>query len=235
MADKDIGYEEKLMIVKILKALNKFYSLRDLEQVLGVPFQNLWKYINLIGMPSNEVVENLMGRFSKLKIVDEVLSSESKKARSTPQNTALNIGFLELYAIKISRELRNRGVDIVLALSHDAIPFATLLSIEIDSDICIPVSNENLVTESVKPLTYFSHSLKRVEMLIYPRHCVKEGKKAFLTDIQLIDVDKMEAVVSMIRAREGKIEGLATVYIAKEVVARLSQFSIKIAHYLEVI
>jgi len=48
MADKDIEYEEKLMVVKILKALNKFYSLRDLEQVLGVPFQNLWKYINLI-------------------------------------------------------------------------------------------------------------------------------------------------------------------------------------------
>jgi len=235
MVEKDIGYEEKLVVVKVLKALNKFYSLRDLEQVLDIPFQNLWKYINLIGMPSDEVAENLLEKFSKLKIVDEILSSESKKAKNTPQYIASNIGFLELYVVKIGRELRKRDIDVVVALSYNAIPFATLLSIEVDSDMCIPISNEHLATETVKSLTYFSHSLKRVEMLIYPRYCMKEGKKVFLTDVLLADIDKVESVNSLIKSREGEVEGLATVYITREVLERISQFNIKTVYYLDVI
>lgn len=235
MVEKDIGYEEKLVVVKVLKALNKFYSLRDLEQVLDIPFQNLWKYINLIGMPSDEVAENLLEKFSKLKIVDEILSSESKKAKNTPQYIVSNIGFLELYVVKIGRELRKRDIDVVVALSYNAIPFATLLSIEVDSDMCIPISNEYLATETVKSLTYFSHSLKRVEMLIYPRYCMKEGKKVFLTDVLLADIDKVESVNSLIKSREGEVEGLATVYITREVLERISQFNIKTVYYLDVI
>jgi orotate phosphoribosyltransferase-like protein len=237
MANKGIGYEEKLMVIRILKALNKFFSLRDLEQVLDTPFQNLWKYINLIGMPSDEVTESLLTKFSRLKIVEEVLSSEIKKAKNSPQNLASNLSFLELYAIKINKELQSRDadIDVVLALSYDAIPFATLLSTEVDSDICIPVTNENLVTDAVKLVTYFSHSLKRVGVLIYPRQCIREGKKVFLTDILLTDIDKVETIINMIKAREGEVEGLATVYIAKDVLEKLKQFNIKNLHYLDVI
>jgi hypothetical protein len=64
---------------------------------------------------------------------------------------------------------------------------------------------------------------------------MKEGKKVFLTDVLLADIDKVESVNSLIKSREGEVEGLATVYITREVLERISQFNIKTVYYLDVI
>ena len=235
MVEKSFSPAEKLIVVKILRALNKFYSLRDLEKILDVPFQSLWKYINLIGMPSEEVAEAILSKISKFRIVDEILTAKAKEFRVAPYNLSTDIGFLELYAIKIGNSIRDRDIDLIMALSQEAIPLATILGIELNTNLCTPIPNENLVSENFKILTYYSQTFKEVKMLIYPKQCIKEGRKVFLVDFALLDIDKLEAVNAAIKSRDGEIDGVATVYISKCVLVRLIQFNIKNVYYVDIL
>ncbi|MEL9940597.1 MAG: hypothetical protein QW348_02240 [Ignisphaera sp.] len=234
-SERSLGYEEKLAIVKILKALNKFYSLRDLEQIFDVPFQSLWKYVNLIGLPSEEVVENIHTKLVHLKIADEILLNEAKKLRASPYMLAINTGFLELYVLKIVEALKNSDIDIVVSLSQEASNLATLLSIEIGADLCTPLPNENLNPEFVKVITYYSDIHKKMEMLIYPKHCIKEDKNVFLSDLTLTDLDKFEAINAFIKSRNSRVLGISTVYISKNVLDKISSHDIKIVYYIDVL
>ncbi|MDK6028164.1 hypothetical protein QPL79_02135 [Ignisphaera sp. 4213-co] len=235
MSEKVFGYTEKLTIVKILKALNRFFSLRDLEQVLDVPFQSLWKYVNLIGLPSEEVVESISTKLAKLRIVDEILANEAKKFRSNPYSLSMNMGFLELYALKIAASLKNFDIDVVVSLSQEASTLATLVSNETGADLCIPLPNENLNPELIKVISYYSTASKKMKMLIYPRNCVKEEKKVFLSDLILIDLDKFEAVNALIKSKDSKVFGIATIYISKNALEKLASHDIKIVYHVDVL
>lgn len=41
----------KASVIKLLTLLNYRYSLRDLQELLGIPYQTLWKYVSLTCMP----------------------------------------------------------------------------------------------------------------------------------------------------------------------------------------
>jgi len=40
--------------LEILDVLNYFYSLRRLEGLLNIPFQILWRYVNLLNVPEEK-------------------------------------------------------------------------------------------------------------------------------------------------------------------------------------
>jgi adenine/guanine phosphoribosyltransferase-like PRPP-binding protein len=235
MVARDIGYREKIALIKTLKALNRFYSLRDLEQMLGVPFQSLWKYINFVGMPSDEVAEEILNKLAKLRIVEEILIGEAKKYRAMPQHITSNMGFLELYTIKLSQEISNKDVDLVIASSLLASPLAILLGQEINADLCLPLPNENIHSDSVKVLTFFSTYQKKIELLLYPKHCIREKRRTIITDIVVEDASRIESIVNMVRSKEGEVEAIATVYIGRNVLEVLSQLNLRHSYYIEVL
>jgi len=234
-SNTSIRRAEKLRIIKILRALNYFYSLRDLEKILDIPFQSLWKYINFLGIPSDEVVEDIKNKLSEKKIIDELLYDIAKKYRDMPQHIARNIGFIELYSLVIEERLGEEEIDYVFSLSQEAIPLATAISIEMGCELCIPLVNRNIIEENVKILWYYSPMEQSIKYILIPRDCLHQHKKFFLVDLMINEKDRLSKIISILNMNDISIIGIATVYISKECIDLINKNKYSNLLYLHVI
>ncbi len=50
---------KKVSVIKLLTLLNYRYSLRDLQALLGIPYQTLWKYVSLKCMPEERTSKKI--------------------------------------------------------------------------------------------------------------------------------------------------------------------------------
>lgn len=202
--------------MKILKALNYIYSLRHLESVMDISYQNLWKYVNMLSIPSDEVANDIISKLNELKVVDKTIADFAEKYRGSVHRLASDIGFLSLYVLKVEDHLRDLDVDMVLPLSEHSVPFATILSWELGIKICVPVFGRKVRDPRVKVVWYFSQPDNELELFLLPRLCTEEGSNVLLADIAIDDVEKLKAIVQLLRSSDMDIKGVVTVYLCKE-------------------
>ncbi len=74
----------KSSIIKLLSVLNYRYSLRDLQSLLGIPYQTLWKYISLTTMPEEETSRKILQRVEELKLIDKLVMEPRRLLRGIP-------------------------------------------------------------------------------------------------------------------------------------------------------
>jgi adenine/guanine phosphoribosyltransferase-like PRPP-binding protein len=228
---------EKIRILKILRALNFFYSLRDLEEILNVPFQSLWKYVNFIGVPSDEVANEILEKLSRLKIIENTLNDVVKSNSNNYYNLVRNTGFIELFALVIEDKLRKLDLDIdfVFSLSEEGISIATSLAQELGTEMCFPLMNRNITEDIAKILWYYSYSEKRYKYMLIPRECIHRDKKLYMVDLFIDDVEKIKSIMSLMDANNVEIVGLSTVYICKECLNVLENINMAVLFYLYVV
>lgn len=213
---KHIKRNEKIKLVKMLKALNYIYSLRHLESLLDVPYQNIWRYINMIAIPSDDVAVDIINKLSNMKIIDKTISEIANKYKDNVYGAASDIGFLSIYALKIEEVLEDVDINIVLPISDYAIPFASILAWELGAKICIPSFSRKIKDTKIKAMWYYSLRSNELELFVLPKTCSEENTEIFLVDVLLNDVEKFKTVLLLLKSSNTKVKGLATVYINNE-------------------
>ncbi|MCS7110711.1 MAG: hypothetical protein N3D82_01960 [Ignisphaera sp.] len=235
--NKAIKRSEKIRILKILKALNSFYSLRELEEMLSIPFQSLWRYVNFIGVPSDEIANEIIEKISKLRIIESTLVKMAKSSNSNYYNLIKNTGFIELFALAVDEKLKkiDTDVDYVFALSEEGIPIATSLALELGTEICFPLVNRNIQEDVAKIIWYYSHSEKEYKYMLIPRECIHRDKKVYVVDIFMEDIERVKSVTTLMRMNGVEILGFSTIYISKDCLKILEEYNTGVLYYLHVI
>lgn len=224
---------ERFKIIKVLRALNYFYSLRDLEKALNVSFQNLWRYINALAIPSDSIASQIMSRLEQLKLVDRVLRDVVVKYRSAPALLASNMGFLVLCSVTMEEKLRDLDIEYVLAASEEAVPLATVLSLEMGAELCaIPLHSE-VPRDEVKIFWYYSTQKRGYELMLIPKACLHAGKRVYVVDIVLSDLDKLASLISFIEHHDVAVEGAFAVYVDRAVASKLKELGLKRLDYID--
>lgn len=212
---KKFRRNEKIKIMKMLRALNYIYSLRQLESILDIPYQNLWKYIHMLTIPSDEVVIDIISKLSEGKLIEKTINDMAKVYRDKIHDLASDIGFLSLYIFKIEDILRDVGADIVLPISENSIPFATILAWELGLKMCLPIFESKVGETKVKVIWYISNTEREVKLFITPSTCL-EKTNTILVTITLDDVDKLKAVLHILKQSDSEVKAIVTIYITKE-------------------
>ncbi|NHW44679.1 MAG: hypothetical protein HA491_02975, partial [Candidatus Verstraetearchaeota archaeon] len=121
-------------VLELLHALNFFYSLRDLEEVLGVPFQSLWRYVNLLSVPEEKTTEKILSKIQELNLVEGAVRKALSDADVEIWSLAREPSFLRLFSLIIEELVEKEGVevDVVVPLSEYAIPLASVVSMELE-------------------------------------------------------------------------------------------------------
>ncbi|MEM4959017.1 MAG: hypothetical protein QXX12_03980, partial [Nanopusillaceae archaeon] len=104
---------EKIKLMKMLKALNYLYSLRHLETLLDVPYQNIWKYVNMIAIPSDEIAMDIITKLNNMKVIDRAISDIVDKYKDNIYGIASDIGFLSIYSLKLEDMLENIDIGLI--------------------------------------------------------------------------------------------------------------------------
>ena len=189
-----------LHVFKVLTLLNQFYSLRDLEALLGVPFQSLWRYLNLVSIPRRSTVDKILRRAEELKLVDKLVDEVVNRVGDVSALSG-DPRFLRLFSAIVSREITKR-IDIVVPLSLEAIPLATVLALETGSTICYLYSHEarSSLSEHYIVAHYVSRS-RELKFIAIPKSCLRPRSRVALVDTVLDDQNKVSTVIDLLRKR----------------------------------
>jgi len=234
MVSRHAGRDEKIRVVKVLRVLNYFYSLRDLEKILGVPFQSLWKYVNMIALPSDEVAAQIVSKIQQLNLLEDLLLEVTKRGRENPRLLSIDIGFAFLFTTILVNKLGKPDIDYVLSASVDSIPMATVLALELGAELCTPLSNTGLGDGTTRFLWFYSSTSRSYQYLVLPRKCLSQGKKVFAVDLIADDTDRIQAIASTLRHHNVDIVGFAAVFIDETVLKKLAELGIKNVYYTDV-
>ena len=189
---------KKASVIKLLTLLNYRYSLRDLQALLGIPYQTLWKYVSLKCMPEERTSRRIAERIEELKLLEKLVEEAVSAARENPYDLVRRPGFLALFTLMVSNALHDVRVGVVVPMSEYALMLATVLAMELHCEVC-PALREGPPTRKGYYTTYFSECGKAIIAGI-PKHCLKDKGRAVLVDVVLDSVDKVEAFLAVLRS-----------------------------------
>ena len=66
-------HDPRYLVLHVLSLLRYAYSLRSLEEALGVPAQVLWRYTRLIAVPEKETARRLLALIGEKRLLEDAL------------------------------------------------------------------------------------------------------------------------------------------------------------------
>ncbi len=123
-------------MIRLLTLLNYYFSLRDLQSMLGIPYQTLWRYVSLKCMPEERASRRIAERIEELGLLKKLVEDAVDAARANPYDLIRKPGFLTLYTMLASETLRDVRIGILVPVSELGLTLATALALELHSEIC---------------------------------------------------------------------------------------------------
>ncbi len=207
---------KKAGVIKLLTLLNYRYSLRDLQTMLGIPYQTLWKYVTLVNMPEEKTSAKIVDRIEELNLLEKFVRETVEEARNDPYDIVRKPGFLTLFTMMVKNVLYDVKVGVIVPMSEYALMLATALSLELRCDVCPALANHPLKRCKGFFTTCFTDNEKHVSVAV-PKHCLKNKNRALLVDVVLQDTDKVEAFLGLLRSARVEVSGVAAVISGKNV------------------
>jgi len=222
---------KKAGVIKLLTLLNYRYSLRDLQSLLGIPYQTLWKYVSLTCMPEERTSRRIAERIEELKLIDRLVEEAVEAAREDPYDLVRKPGFLTLFTLMVRNLLHDLKVGVVVPTSEYALMLATALAMELHCEVC-PALREGPLARKGYYATHFSECGRAV-MVGVPRHCLKDKGRAVVVDVVLDSLDKVEAVLAVLRSARVDAVLVASVTMSEEVSDAVAGKGVKVFSFVQ--
>ncbi len=190
-----------LQAIRIPSLFNYFYSLRDLERLLGISFQNLWKYVNLVSVPMRSTIDKILKRVEGLKLMDRILSEIVNHFDNVAALTG-NPGFLKLFSILVAKIVGSTKVDTVILLSLEAIPLATVVTLETNSTVRHVYSHDvRIATHENYMVSHYVSQTHELRFIAIPKSCLKPRSKVVLVETVIEDLNKIATIIDLLKKR----------------------------------
>ncbi len=203
-SELDLGRVKQLTL-KTLSLLKFFYSFRELEKILGVHSQVLWRYVTLRAVPEKDTAARILSRIREEGVIEDVLR------RSFSEETELGVilsnpGLLELAAIKLADEYRGSRVECTLSAPDNySAALASLVSVHLRTRLCIlsrkPLS-KNIVCEPYQSMDGV------VDAVAIPRGCIQRKSRVLIVTVNGNDKPGLKAALNIALKCHGEVIGL---------------------------
>lgn len=231
---KDSGEEQRhgevrREAIRILQLLSRFYSYRELEKIYGIHFQNLWKYAMLLSIPERETAEKIVSKTRELRLLEKTLR---EKTAESAVNGGVHVllrdtGFLQLASYIIAQKIREKAgdvdVDYVIAVSHEDLPLATALALELEAGVCMASERARAEPKGVLASHFKSQSSGEVFSILIPRQCLEDENTVVLVEAELRDSSRAAALASMARRARSSVLAVVAVRADRQVVEELEK------------
>ena len=217
--------DKRAEVIRLLNVLRGYYSLRDLQGLLGVPYQTLWKYVNLLSVPEERTCERILSRISELNLVERVVKEEISRNEGSVWSLTRKSGFLLLFALAARSFLKGARVSTVVPMSELGIALGAAVAVELHIDICPALSNPPVEKRGHLIITYESHG--KVVALALPRACLKEKGRVLLVDPLIEDFERVKAFTYALRHARTSLHGIMAIKIGGAVKERLQEEGIR--------
>jgi len=186
----------KWLYIRLLKSLNKVFSLKDLEEVLGISSQSLWRYIHGVKIPSRKTLARLAAVIMERRVIasalQQVLSSEDEEPLEK---------YFDLFAaaMEISMVFRDFWPAAVVAASQTATPIASVIASDLDVPLCTLFDDTPVELRSKPTILVYKSELHNVfRVLAVPHGCIPPGKAIAVVEYSARDASKYRALMKLL-------------------------------------
>lgn len=177
--EEPIEFEEeniRPLMLNILKALKYFYSFKELESLLDMSSQVLWRYLSFRAVPEKETALKIIEKVRERKLVQKIL--EGLKESSEQDLEVTNPGVLLLAYLKLASE--KWASDAMVIITKDdplSVAIGTVLALNLRAKLCVAssrVASRNYVYDVLVG------EGGELRALALPRRCIRKKDKALI-------------------------------------------------------
>jgi len=205
----------RLLMLNTLKALKYFYSFKELESLLDVSSQVLWRYLSFRAVPEKETALKIIDKVREKKLVQKIL--ESLRESQDLELDVTNPGALLLAYLKLAGE--KWASDAVLIITKEdpfSVAVSTVLALNFRAKMCIAMSrvvSKNYVYE------VFETPERELRVFSLPRKCIQRRDKAVVS-VYECSPEECIALINLARRLHATVSGL---FVFKGNKSRLQQ------------
>ncbi|MCX8184500.1 MAG: hypothetical protein N3E43_01925 [Sulfolobales archaeon] len=201
----------KVLTMKLLSALKDFYTFKELEEILGIPYQTLWRYTNYLTTPEEGTAKKLIQTIRERKLIENTFEKNFAIAKDLSDIWAIvkNIGFLDLVAFETLELLDGEDVDGVLAFPEESGVLGAVIAHWIRGDVCVTTKAVSLGEALIE---YYKDNSMELDMLAVSRGCIPRKGKVVLATLVLNNKELLEAALTIVRKSGAQPIALVAVF-----------------------
>ncbi|MCP8322749.1 MAG: hypothetical protein L6N96_01025 [Candidatus Methylarchaceae archaeon HK02M2] len=218
----------RLSVIRLISMMKHFYTFKELEELLGIPYQRLWRYIALQAVPEKNTIEKIIQNIRSKKLIEKLLKQlmgETERGFKI-WKAVKKIGFLELIGFMATNMLKNEAIDFDVIVSFPdeySATIATIIAEYLDSNLCI--ASKNPSTKDVIAETYTSRLTYNLELLAIPRGCIEKKKGVLLVTFEINDLNVFHAALRLVERSLAVPRKVLAITVNKEVLEQLKSES----------
>ncbi|MEM0017113.1 MAG: hypothetical protein QXJ48_02430 [Candidatus Korarchaeum sp.] len=206
--------ESPYVSVRLLSSLKGFFTLKELESKLEIPYQVIWRYISLKNTPEKTTAKKIIERIEKLNLIEEALRRNLRVNRFNYIESwrfMNNYKFLDLMGYVISSFVGDEEVDLLLASPQTSLPLALIASDWIGARALSCLEHADLSAEYYLSSSYLSLDRGRVVELYLPAQGVRNNDKVILVRDVVKDLASLEAIMDLMAESGAKLWGVFSI------------------------
>ncbi len=225
----------KVLTMRLLSALKDFYTFKELEEVLGIPYQALWRYTNFLTTPEEGTARKLVQVIREKKLIENAFERSFARVKSLSDiwDVVKNIGFLDLVAFETLELLNGEEVDGVLAFPEEAGVLGAIIAHWVRGNVCVTTRSVSLGDVVIEP---FREDSLLLNFISISRGCIPKKGKVVLATIILYNRELLEAAVSIVKKSGAQPSALISIFATgsgwEKVVEDLGIYRYKIFRYV---
>ncbi len=188
----------KVLTIRLLSALKEFYTFKELEEMLGLPYQVLWRYTNFLTTPEEGTARRILQLIRERRLIETALEKNFMHVKSVSDIwvAVRNIGFLDLIAFEAMETMEGVDFDTVLAFPEESGVLGAIIAHWARSDVCI---TSRLVSIGEALVEYYRDSSLSLGFLAVSKNCLPRKGRVVLATLALYNKDMLEAAIALVR------------------------------------
>jgi len=207
--DKECSY----VAVRLLSGLKEVFTFKELEELLNVPAQVLWRYTSHVQFPERSTAKKLLDAVQEKRLLERAIHEIvlGPQGVVTEWRFLFNPRFLNIVGYLAWKHFGDDEVDLVLAPSERDSALAAIVADWLGADAC--AASERAWVNWGKLLSSSYHSSERGEIvyLHLPKDAIEKEARVLVAKGVTRNFESLPAIASIVERAKGVLVGAIVV------------------------
>lgn len=203
--DKESSY----VAVRLLSGLKEAYTFKELEELLNIPAQVLWRYTSHVQFPEKSTARKLLDAIQEKHLLERAMRELIINSQGLAEDWRLlyNPRFLNIVGYLAWRHFGGDNVDLVIAPSERDSALATIVADWLGADSCIATEHAWASWGKLLVSSYVSSERGRVIYIHVPKEAIEKGSRILIVRGTTRNFESLPALASIVEQAKGVLVG----------------------------
>jgi len=205
--------ESSYVAVKLLCSLKEVYTFKELEELLGIPAQALWRYTSFSHFPERQTSRKIIEAIRSQSLVEKALQKAllGKQGVFEEWRLLFNPRVLNLVGYLAWRKLSDREVDLVLTYPERNAAIAAVLAEWLSAGVCIASERGRVSWGRLLTSQYLSSERGEIVYVHAPKDALEKDSKVLIVESTTASLEPLSALLSLVEQAKAHLSAVLVV------------------------